>query len=52
MNALSHRTKLGMGIESKYRSQGYGRLLMETAVTWAKSQGNLRGLTFGTGCGK
>lgn len=38
MAALQHRAKLGMGIESKYRSQGYGRLLMETALVWAKSQ--------------
>lgn len=38
MGALRHRAKLGMGIESKYRSQGYGRLLMETAVAWGKSQ--------------
>lgn len=38
MQALQHRAKLGMGIETKFRSQGYGRLLMETALTWAKSQ--------------
>lgn len=36
--ALQHRAKLGMGIESNYRSQGYGQQLMETAVGWAKSQ--------------
>lgn len=38
MMALQHRAKLGMGIESKYRNQGYGRLLIETAMAWAKSQ--------------
>lgn len=38
MEALQHRAKLGMGIEAKYRSQGYGRRLMKAAITWAQSQ--------------
>lgn len=41
MKALQHRAKLGMGIEAKYRSQGNGRLLMEIAIAWAKSQDSL-----------
>lgn len=38
MSALHHRVNLGMGIESQYRSRGYGQLLMKTAIAWAKSQ--------------
>ncbi len=38
MKFLQHRAKLGIGIETKYRSQGYGRLLIETAIEWAKAQ--------------
>jgi len=35
---LSHRAKLGMGIEQKYRSRGYGKLLLKAAIDWAKEQ--------------
>lgn len=38
MSALQHRAKLGMGIETKYRSKDHGRLLMERAISWAKAQ--------------
>lgn len=39
-----HRATLMMGIEKSHRSQGYGKLLMETAVQWAKAQPSLEWL--------
>lgn len=36
--AFSHRAKLGMGIEQKFRSRGFGKLLMKAALDWARSQ--------------
>lgn len=32
-----HRATLGMGIERRFRSQGYGRELLETAITFART---------------
>ncbi len=38
IEAQKHRMRLGMGIESTFRSQGIGKSLLETAVRWAKDQ--------------
>jgi len=39
--SAAHRCELGIGIERIARGQGYGRKLMQTAITWAKEQGSL-----------
>jgi ribosomal protein S18 acetylase RimI-like enzyme len=31
-----HRATLGIGLEVAYRSQGHGRLLLETALSWSR----------------
>lgn len=36
--ALHHRVRLGMGIESNYRSRGLGKELLGTAIQWAYDQ--------------
>lgn len=36
-----HRAQLGMGIEEKARGQGFGKLLMQEALTWASEQPSL-----------
>ncbi|MGZ3772006.1 MAG: N-acetyltransferase family protein [Bdellovibrio sp.] len=41
IEALVHRMKLGMGIETKYRSTGIGTQLLKAAVDWAKSQNKI-----------
>jgi uncharacterized cupin superfamily protein/RimJ/RimL family protein N-acetyltransferase len=33
---LSHRAKLGIGIETSHRSNGYGKALVRTAIAWAR----------------
>jgi ribosomal protein S18 acetylase RimI-like enzyme len=38
MAAFGHRVKLGMGIEQKFRKQGFGKKLLETAIAWARTQ--------------
>lgn len=35
---ISHRVKLGMGIEAAFRKQGLGKKLLSTALKWAKEQ--------------
>jgi uncharacterized cupin superfamily protein len=35
---LAHRTRLSVGIEEKYRSQGFGKQLLATAINWASQQ--------------
>ncbi len=36
-----HRAVIGMGIELSYRRKGLGKLLMNSAVSWAKQQDHL-----------
>jgi RimJ/RimL family protein N-acetyltransferase len=36
--AAIHRMRMGLGIETQYRSLGIGRALMQAAVEWAKSE--------------
>ncbi|MGZ3789708.1 MAG: N-acetyltransferase family protein [Bacteriovorax sp.] len=36
-----HRAELGMGIEAPMRGKGGGKLLMKTALSWAREQGFL-----------
>ncbi len=48
MPALKHRTKLGMGLEEKYRSQGFGKQLVQTAITWAKEQSSIAWIDLNT----
>ena len=36
--AISHRARLGMGIEKSFRGKGAGRRLLSTAIEWAKAQ--------------
>ncbi len=36
-----HRAQLGMGIEIKYRHQGLGKKLMNSALAWAQEQTEL-----------
>lgn len=36
--AAVHRMRLGMGIETPYRSMGIGTALLGSAITWAKNQ--------------
>lgn len=38
LNADKHRARLAMGIEAKYRGQGYGRILISHAIEWARTQ--------------
>lgn len=42
-----HRARLGMGIEQPFRAQGWGRKLMETALTWARDQPGLEWIDLG-----
>lgn len=39
--AAIHRMRLGMGIETPYRSQGIGKELLRSAIEWAKAQENI-----------
>lgn len=41
LNSMIHRCRLGIGIESGYRSAGYGETLMLAAIAWAKKQPSL-----------
>lgn len=36
--ALSHRAKLGMGIESPFRKKGFGQKLLDHSIQWAVKQ--------------
>jgi RimJ/RimL family protein N-acetyltransferase len=38
IEALKHRMRLGMGIETPYRSLGIGKSLFNTALKWAQEQ--------------
>lgn len=38
LTSMTHRMKLGMGIETPFRSLGIGKQLLKTALTWAKQQ--------------
>jgi len=42
-----HRTRLGIGLERAYRRKGLGRLLMQTAITWASSEPTLSWVDLG-----
>lgn len=37
-HATLHRAELGMGIEAPFRGRGGGKLLMKTALLWAREQ--------------
>lgn len=47
MSSMSHRARLGMGIEEKYRSIGYGKKLIIRALDWVKSQNNIEWVDLG-----
>lgn len=36
-----HRAQLGMGLEESVRGKGFGKKLLEMAITWAKTQDSL-----------
>jgi RimJ/RimL family protein N-acetyltransferase len=38
---MSHTAMLGMGIDEKWRNQGLGKILIESAIEWAKNQSEL-----------
>lgn len=38
IEATAHRMRLGMGIETPYRSHGIGTVLLATAIEWARTQ--------------
>lgn len=38
IDALKHRMRLGMGVETPYRSNGIGKALLKTAIDWARQQ--------------
>lgn len=38
LEAMSHRTSLGLGIEKNYRRLGLGNKLMQKAIDWAREQ--------------
>lgn len=42
-----HRAELGMGVAHSYRRQGGGRLLMTTAIEWARNQRNIAWIDLG-----
>lgn len=39
--AARHRCMLGMGVHRDYRRQGLGGRLLDTALAWARAQGNI-----------
>jgi RimJ/RimL family protein N-acetyltransferase len=41
LKSCLHRATLMLGIENAYRGKGFGSQLMETAISWAKSQPSL-----------
>ncbi|WP_298420154.1 GNAT family N-acetyltransferase [uncultured Kordia sp.] len=38
---ISHTAMLGMGIDENWRNQGLGRILIKSAIEWAKNQSKL-----------
>lgn len=42
-----HRCMLGMGIEHEHRAKGLGRWMLESAISWAKSQAELSWIDLG-----
>src|SRR5690606_39458229 len=38
LESMLHRAELGIGIELEHRGQGWGRKLVETALSWAREQ--------------
>ena len=40
-SGMFHRAQLGMGLEESVRGQGYGKKLLELAISWAKQQDSL-----------
>ncbi|NNL47641.1 MAG: N-acetyltransferase [Acidimicrobiia bacterium] len=39
IEANRHRASIGVGVQRPYRGRGLGRTLMETAISWARSEG-------------
>lgn len=39
--ASAHRARLGMGVEREFRGQGWGRVLLDVALAWARGQPSL-----------
>lgn len=40
-SGMYHRAQLGMGLEMSARGQGYGKKLLQLAISWAKEQDSL-----------
>jgi RimJ/RimL family protein N-acetyltransferase len=47
IEAVSHRMKLGMGIENEFRSQGIGTKLLTSALDWARDQKQIHWIDLG-----
>jgi RimJ/RimL family protein N-acetyltransferase len=39
--ASAHRARLGMGVEREFRGLGWGRALLNAALTWARGESSL-----------